>query len=182
MATPRPVENEISTTTFLIGAVVVVGVFIALQIGRVIVAPAPQPEPAVVEPQPDTPDPVEEPEEPGPPPGPVERPHEYDPPIEGKVEYDADRKRFVVELGFGSEDERAIVELDQIAGLEREGEKELYLRAQDGRRVAVTQEFIDELPTRVRYSIDYEASGNVATDGKGNPVDEDGRVIEPSGY
>lgn len=171
MATPRADENEISSTTFLIGAVVVIGLFIAVQIGRVIIAPAedPTPEQPVVE-QPivdDDDEPEELDDEP------KERPFEHESPLDGEVKYDAERKRLVVTRG----EERSVVSMADIVGLEKENNGQLNLRASDGRRVSVTQEFIDELPTRVRYQFDYESSGNVDTDGKGTPLDEDGRPI-----
>ena len=170
-ATPRSDETQISMTTFLIGVVVVVGGFIAVQIGRVVLAPDAPPPAEVVE-APEVP--VEEPvEDVVVDDGPKERPFEYESPLDGKVEYDEIRDRLVVTQG----EERSTFDMKEIVGLEREPNGAINLRAKDGHRVAVSEEFVNELPTRVRYQFDYESSGNVATDGKGTPLDSEGRPI-----
>lgn len=161
MPAPPSDENQLSMTSFLIGAVVVVGLFVAIQVGRTVLAPeeqAPPPPTAETDPPPVDED---EPEEPEAPEGELKQPHKYDPPVTGKVEWDPDRRRIEVTNAF---DERSTFPVEGIVGLEKEG-RELNLRMSDGRRVTVEQEFVDSLPTRVRYQFDYESSGNVATDG-----------------
>lgn len=168
-------ENQLSMTSFLIGAVVVVGLFVAIQIGRTVLAPeeqAPPPPTTETDPPPVDEDELEEPETPN---AELKQPHLYDPPVTGKVEWDPDRRRIEVTNAF---DERTTFPVDAIIGLEEQN-GELNLRMSDGKRVTVEQEFVDSLPTRVRYQFDYESSGNVATDGNGTPLDSDpeGRPI-----
>jgi len=169
---PPSDENQISMTSFLIGAVVVVGLFLAIQIGRTVMAPEEQaPPPPTETDQPPVDE--DEPEDPEVPEDELKQPHKYDPPVTGKVEWNPDRRRIEVTNAF---DEESTFPADQIVGLEDEN-GELNLRMSDGKRVTVKQEFVDSLPTRVRYQFDYESSGNVATDGKGTPLDSEGRPI-----